>query len=111
MNNFPEVNPEFALSVPFSRKDELKKQFKLRWDPNTKLWYAPNKKAYDNCELVPYHIVNLIVAYSNKSFAKELGARWNGKNWYCSKSVFEANKSKFQSFVRDIDNEDEDEDS
>jgi len=110
MNTFPEVNPYFALSVPFARKDELKKQFKLRWDPYTKLWYAPNKKAYENCELVPYHIVNLKVTYSKKGLAKELGARWNGKNWYCSKSQFEANKSKFQSYMIDSDSDDEEED-
>lgn len=110
MNNFPEVNPEFALSVPFSRKDELKKRFKLRWSPTSKLWHAPNRKTYDNCELVPYHIVNLKVTYAKKELAKELGARWNGSNWYCSKSQFESNKSKFQSCIFDSDNEEEDED-
>jgi len=111
MNSFPEINPAFALSIPYARKDELKKQHKLLWGPNTKLWYARNQKSYDSCELVPYHIVNLVVAYKHKDDAKELGAKWNGSNWYCSKSQFEKHKSKFNSFATDSDDEDEQDDT
>lgn len=105
--NFPEVNPLFALSIPYARKDELKKRFKLRWNMDKKLWYASNQKTYDNCELVPYHIVNLVVPYSKKDFVKSLGAKWNGSNWYCSKSQFDTNKQKFQSCMIDSDSEHE----
>ena len=107
------MSSELFLAIPFNRKDELKKRYQLKWNVDKKLWFAPNKKTYDNCELVPYHIINLIVIYKYKDRAKQLGARWNGSNWYCSKSQFDENTNKFKACMVDsddeVENEDEDE--
>lgn len=68
------------LYVQFSQKEEAKTNGAL-WDVDNKLWYCykDNKYCIDN-----FRKIYINVPYEKKDYAKTLGAKYDGKMWYCS---------------------------
>jgi hypothetical protein len=86
------------LAIPFSRKDELKRMFRLKWDATTKMWMAPTQTVYNNEHVRPFHIITLGVLYDHKDAAKVLGAKWNGTQWYVSRQVYGLYRDEWKRF-------------
>lgn len=78
------MNNKIYLLIPFEKKDELKKLYKIKWDANSKLWYSLK----DIEELKQYTIKKIQVEYADKDIMKSKykSMRWNDdeKTWICS---------------------------
>ena len=72
------------LLVPNEKKDELKALYKIKWDTQSKLWYADEMVE----ALEPYKIMKIQVEYDDKDDYKlrYKSMRWQttDKTWTCS---------------------------
>ena len=79
-----EIENKIYLLVPYNKKDELKKLYKIKWDAEKKLWYVGEMVE----GLKPYAIMKIQVEYSDKDLCKSKykSMRWNtiDKTWICS---------------------------
>lgn len=91
------------LLIPFSQKDRLKAEHRLKWDSEKKLWYTDNLETYES--LKRYHITVLHIPFANRDGAKKLGCKWNGTHWYTSYESYEFNRTSFEYLTKEPDNE------
>lgn len=79
-----ESENKIYLLIPYEKKDELKKLYKIKWDAKTKLWYIGEMVE----GLRPYAIMKIQVGYDDKDLCKSKykSMRWNtmDKTWICS---------------------------
>ena len=61
-----ESENKIYLLVPYEKKDELKKLYKIKWDAETKLWYIGEMVE----GLKPYAIMKIQVEYGDKDLCK-----------------------------------------
>jgi hypothetical protein len=61
-----ESENKIYLLVPYEKKDELKKLYKIKWDAETKLWYVGEMVE----GLKPYAIMKIQVEYDDKDLCK-----------------------------------------
>jgi hypothetical protein len=86
------------LAIPFAKKDELKKKFKLGWCLEAKMWYAQTEEVYTHECIRPFHIIDLDILYKFKDAAKLLGAKWSGTTWYIPAYLYDQHQSKWDTF-------------
>jgi hypothetical protein len=99
---------KYFLLIPFSKKDQLKPTYKLKWDPEAKLWYTDNFEMFNHPGLTPYHIIDLDIPFCNRDGAKAHGAKWNGTRWVVSKEQYERNPLIFEELSKLPDDTDSD---
>lgn len=79
------------LCIPFAEKDEVKKNHKIRYDPEKKLWYILCNAELPE-DLKKYKKVYVDVAYDDKDIMKKkyqsLKFDFDEKSWYCSLEDF-----------------------
>ena len=70
------------LMIPFEKKDEVKTQFKLKWDKDFKMWYTEDESVFG--ELHEYHVAYYTVPFAYKDSVKAVGFKWDSceKEWY-----------------------------
>lgn len=73
------------LCIPFERKDEIKKDFKIRWDAIKKVWYYEEDLPE---ELKKYELMIIDISYDDKDMMKKKfkSMRFDRelKSWTCS---------------------------
>ena len=87
---------KYYFLIPFSKKDQLKTMYKLKWDAQPKLWYTDRFETYNHPALIPYHIIDLDIPFCNRDGAKAHGAKWNGSLWVVSKEQYDKNPLIFE---------------
>lgn len=91
------------LIIPFEKKDEFKKDFKIKWDADKKLWYYEGAKIND--ALHPYTIKKVYIEYDQKDVYRKKfkSLKWDGINkiWLCSNDDYE-NMGKYTNDEDDI---------
>lgn len=78
------------LLIPFDKKEEVKKQFNIRWDMDKKLWYFMGNELPESLEKYQEMIVD--VKYEDKDLFKKRfkTMRWNkdDKIWTMSREEY-----------------------
>lgn len=91
----------YYLVIPYDKKDEIRQTFprKILWNNEKKIWYTTCNKTYNT--LSQYHKHILVVPYIHKDKAKNMGAKWDGTNWYVHKGLYQKCQSDFDGLVDD----------
>ena len=80
----------FNLLVPFEKKEDVKKEFKIKWDMDNKIWYYIGNELPEALEKYREMVVD--VPYEDKDLFKKRfkSMRWNkdDKIWTMSKEEF-----------------------
>lgn len=80
----------YNLLVPFDKKEDLKTEFKIKWDAEKKIWYYMGNQLPEGLEKYEEMVVD--VSYDDKDLFKKRfkTMRWNKDNkvWTMSKEEF-----------------------
>ena len=86
--------PRYNLCIPYSEKDELKKNHKIMFDNDKKLWYIMSNSDTIPEDLKKYKQMYVDVAYEDKDIMKKryksLKFDFDEKSWYCSLEDFQS---------------------
>ena len=80
----------YNLLIPFDKKDEVKKDFKIRWDTDKKIWYYIGNELPIGLDKYEEMVVD--VRYEDKDLFKKRfkTMRWNNhdKIWTMSREEY-----------------------
>lgn len=80
----------YNLLIPFDKKDEVKKDFKIRWDTDKKIWYYIGNELPKGLDKYEEMVVD--VRYEDKDLFKKRfkTMRWNNldKIWTMSREEY-----------------------
>lgn len=91
------MSSEFAVLIPFARKEELSRKYVLSWDGSSGFWLCGNERIYNFEVMKPFHIKQLEVHYTNKDLAKSYGCKWSPslKKWCIAVGEYTSNPVKY----------------
>ena len=94
------MSTEYDFDIPYNMKDELKREFRLKWSADRRCWYTTFPKVYKT--LKQYQVIKLNIKFTKKDCVKQIGCKWSSqyKSWYCSNELYTNNKELIDSCIQ-----------
>ena len=79
------------LAIPFNKKDEIKKNYKIKWDKDERTWYYEDDKLPKELQKYIETIIKITYDEREKLKSKCPSARFSGsrKTWVVSKEDYD----------------------